>query len=129
MSVCVSLLASKSSDRSMPPKIVLRFQRFDADLLFIRAKLSNPLDPELGLSRPALHTYDGSGLQLRSAGTIDLCPCRRDVNRVRQLGDPIDRNLSRYTIFLRGDLRLFRIGMDSLALMNRMRNTPATGTV
>jgi hypothetical protein len=33
------------------------------------------------------------------------------------------------TIFLRGDLRLFSIGMDSLALMSRVRNTPATGTV
>jgi hypothetical protein len=31
------------------------------------------------------------------------------------------------TIFLRGDLRLFSIGMDSLAPMNRVRNTPATG--
>jgi len=94
MSVCVSLLVSKSSDRSMA-QVVLRLRRFDADLLFIRAKLSKPLDPELGLSRPALHTCDGSGLQLRSEGTIYPCPCRRDVNRVRQLGDLIDRNLNR----------------------------------
>ena len=70
-------------------------QCFDAGLLFIRAKLSNPLDPELGLSRPALHTYDGSGLQLGSEGAIYPCPCRRDVNRMRQVGDLIDRNLNR----------------------------------
>jgi hypothetical protein len=47
------------------PKVDLRFQRFDADLLFIRAELSNPLDSELGFPRPALHNYDRSRLYLR----------------------------------------------------------------
>ena len=65
MSVCMSFLASNVVRQVDAPKVALRFQRFDADLLFIRAKLSNPLDSELGFSRPALHNYDRSRLHLR----------------------------------------------------------------
>jgi hypothetical protein len=65
MSFCMSFCSLKFVRQVDAPKVALRFQRFHADLLFIRAKLSNPLDSELGFPRPALHNYDRSRLHLR----------------------------------------------------------------
>jgi hypothetical protein len=44
-----------------------------------------------------------------------------------EVGNFFDQNLDRYTIFLRGDLRLFSIG--GLPLTDRVRSTPAAGYV
>jgi hypothetical protein len=108
------LLGLKFVRQVNAPKVALWFQRFEADLLFIQAKLSNPLDSELGSPGHALHNYDRSGLNLRQMGAIYSCPRRRDVNRMRQWVTLSMETLTDNTIVRLGDLRLFSIGMHLL---------------
>src|ERR1700690_3543807 len=68
------------------PKVVRRLQRFDAGLEFIRSNLR--------FFRPALQSYDHSGLQWRSEAA-KACPGMREVNRMRQVVDGVESNFHR----------------------------------
>jgi hypothetical protein len=102
-----SLALSSWSDRSTP-------QKFSSS-----SKDSTPACSSFGPScrihairnrffRPALQRYDHSWMQLRSEAT-KTCPGTRDVNRMCQVVDFVERNLHRQHHFLRGEVRLFSI--------------------
>ena len=118
---CISFLASSSrSDRSTPQKVVLWLHGFDTRLQFVGSELSNPFDSELRLFRPALQTYDRSGLYLGSEGTkpgplhpVISIVCARWVMLSIEI-------LTGNTIFLRGDWRLFNICPDDCPVSTRM---------
>ena len=102
MSVCVSLLASKSSDRSMPQKLFCGSSDSVPTCCSSGPSFRIHSDPELGLSRPALHTYDGSGLQLSSAAQLIRTPVGVMSTVCANWATLSTETLIDSTIFLRG---------------------------